>query len=233
LWADICGWILGSVLGCAVSMRGLLNLHGSVVAIGDQAVALLGGPAAGKSTLAAAFVAAGHRLLSDDHVVLSHDGGRFCALPGPPRLRLWPESLSLLDLEAEHLPRVVGTYGKRYVDLASGSSGAVIAGGRGKSAGGHCDVPVPLAAVYVLAARDGARTGAAVEPLSLSRASHELLRKRFLSVSLSTEHTAAQFRRLSSIAQQVPVRLLHRPEGLDTLPDVVRAIQADLDVVSA
>lgn len=227
-WADLAGWILGTVLGYAVCMRGLLNLHGSVVSVNGQAVALLGGSGAGKSTLAAAFVKAGHAMVSDDHVVLSPEGARFCVLPGPPWLRLWPESLPLLDLDADPLPRVVGAYAKRYVNVSPSVAGTRSEWGWRDGASQGRAAPMPLAAIYVLTPRDDARAGVSIESLSPTAALLQMLRKRFLTVSLSAEHTAAQLRALSALAAQVPVRLLQRPEGLDTLPDVVRAIQEDL-----
>ncbi len=73
---ELSSWMLGTVLGYAMCLRGLPTLHGSVVEIDGRAVALLGASGAGKSTLAGALVAAGHAMLADDHLVVRRaDGG--------------------------------------------------------------------------------------------------------------------------------------------------------------
>ena len=41
-WQELSGWILGSVLGFAMCVRGLPTLHGSVVAVDGRAIGLLG-----------------------------------------------------------------------------------------------------------------------------------------------------------------------------------------------
>jgi hypothetical protein len=205
-------WILGSILGLATTIRGLPTLHGSVVAVDGRAIGLLGGSGAGKSTLAAAFVAAGHAMVADDHLVIRREAGGFAALPGPPRLRLWPASTALLDLAPDSLPRVEHYADKRYVDV---------------DAGRHARGPVPLSAIYILMPRDPGRHVAAIEPLPARRALYLLLAQRFSTTELSRTHTAAIVEALSAVAQTVPVRLLYRPHGLPTLPEVVSAVTAD------
>ena len=53
----------------------------------NQAVAFLGDNAFGKSSLAACFLAAGARLLTDDLLVLHESSDRVLAYPGPPRIK--------------------------------------------------------------------------------------------------------------------------------------------------
>ena len=71
---ELSAWMLGSVVGYAMCLRGLPTLHGSVVAIDGLAVGLVGASGAGKSTLAGALVAAGHAMLADDHLVVRRGG---------------------------------------------------------------------------------------------------------------------------------------------------------------
>ena len=54
-------------------------------------VAFLGSNAFGKSSLAACFLEAGARLLTDDLLILRESGNRILAYPGPPRLKLFPK----------------------------------------------------------------------------------------------------------------------------------------------
>jgi hypothetical protein len=76
-------------------MAGYLVFHGNTVRIGNVAVVLAGGKGSGKSTLTAALLARGHRLLSDDIAALRQESdGTFTALSGFPAMKLWPDSLA-------------------------------------------------------------------------------------------------------------------------------------------
>jgi hypothetical protein len=211
-WMELSGWLLGSVLGYAMALRGLPTLHGSVVAVNGQAIGLLGVSGAGKSTLAAAFVAAGHAMLADDHLVVGQDAGGCSALPGPPRLRLWPASLPVIEAEPATLPFSADADGKHFVEPASNA---------------YCAQALPLAAIYILMPRDAGRTQAACETLSPAAALNALMNQRFSTAPLFPSYTATSFAKLSDLAQRIPVRLLYRPQGLETLPAVVRTIQED------
>ena len=211
-WRDLSGWLLGSVLGCAMTLRGLPTLHGSVVAVNGQAIGLLGVSGAGKSTLAAAFVAAGHAMVADDHLVVGQDAGGYCALPGPPRLRLWLASLPVLESEPATLPFSADADGKYFVEPATNA---------------YCSQALPLAAIYILMPRDAARTQIACAALSPTAALYALMNQRFSTAPLFPSYTATSFAKLADLAQHVPVRLLYRPQGLETLPAVVHAIQED------
>lgn len=212
-WIELSGWILGSVLGCAMCLRGLPTLHSSVAAVDGRAVGLLGASGSGKSTLAAAFLAAGHAVLADDHLVVGQDDRGYCALPGPPRLRLWPTSLPVLDAVPESPSFWANADGKRYVEPAAGAYGTE---------------PLPLAAIYVLMPRDPARIGVAINDLPPAAALNALMNQRFCTAPLSATYTATSFAALAALAQGTPVRLLHRPQGLETLPEVVAAIRENV-----
>ncbi|MGR3805256.1 HPr kinase/phosphorylase [Marinibacterium profundimaris] len=58
-------------------------LHASCVAINDRAVLILGPSGSGKSTLALQLMAYGARLVGDDRIRLSVEGGALVAWPGP------------------------------------------------------------------------------------------------------------------------------------------------------
>src|SRR5213593_346883 len=85
-------YLLGQVLSFALIARGLEPLHATaVVVVGGGAVGFLGDCGRGKSTLGAAFLRAGHALLTDDLLVLRAAGYGFRAAPGPPRIKLFAE----------------------------------------------------------------------------------------------------------------------------------------------
>ena len=94
-------FLLGTALGILLHQRGLAVIHASAVAKGDQALLLVGKKGAGKSSLAGAFYATGHRLLSDDLGVVDLDKTPPMVLPGFPHIKLWPDSAAeLFDVSA-------------------------------------------------------------------------------------------------------------------------------------
>lgn len=216
---ELSAWMLGSVLGYAMCLRGLPTLHGSVVEINGQAVGLLGGSGQGKSTLAAALLTAGCAMLADDQLVVRRANERqeqdkWYALPGPPRLRLWPSSFGVLDRQAPLISTWADDEGKQHIEPTIEA---------------YCAEPRPLAAIYVLMPREYARREAATEELSPAAALNALMKQRFCTAPLNSTYTAASLTALSELAQQTRVRLLYRPEGLESLASVVAAVQGNLD----
>src|SRR5207244_7843154 len=80
-------YLLGQVLSFALLKQGIEPLHATVVVVGGGAVGFLGDCGYGKSTTAAAFLQAGHRLLTDDQLVVSASGTGVLAHPGPSRIK--------------------------------------------------------------------------------------------------------------------------------------------------
>jgi hypothetical protein len=71
---------------CALE-RGDISVHAAAVEVGGQGVLLAGPSRFGKTTLAAAFARAGHRLLSEDTTVCTSRYGP-AIFPGPAAVRL-------------------------------------------------------------------------------------------------------------------------------------------------
>jgi hypothetical protein len=132
--------LAGPIQAVLWHQRGLLPLHASSVVVNGLAVALAGPPAAGKSTLAAALSAEGHKILADDVCVVDvGDGADVTVLPGFPRLRLWRDALDRLGIAAKGLQRALSSGEKYFVDPCEGFAcepqklGAVIVLSRGAS----------------------------------------------------------------------------------------------------
>ncbi|GGE30392.1 hypothetical protein GCM10011391_06260 [Pullulanibacillus camelliae] len=95
-------YILGTCMGILLLQRKILPLHGSVIAINDKAYAFVGDRGAGKSTLAAAFLQRGYRLLTDDVIAVVMEKGDFpYVVPSYPQQKLWQESLNRLNMKSE------------------------------------------------------------------------------------------------------------------------------------
>jgi hypothetical protein len=94
------GFILAAqALPLAATLRGFEVLHAAGVVLADQAVLFSGPPGAGKSSLAAALLRRGGRLLSDDAVALEWQRGPIVAHPGAGALYLRAAEQDRLDAE--------------------------------------------------------------------------------------------------------------------------------------
>lgn len=102
LWGTVMGLALPHLLGAS----GAAVLHASCASKDGIAVAFLGPQRAGKSTVAAALLTQGWRLLADDAVVLSVGGARIRVAPSFPAIRLWaPQAFRLAaELALERVP---------------------------------------------------------------------------------------------------------------------------------
>jgi hypothetical protein len=84
-------YLLGQVLSFALLKMGLEPLHATVAVVEGWAVDLLGNSGYGKSSLGAAFLHAGHRLLTDDLLLVKQGPYGFYAQPGHGRIKVFPE----------------------------------------------------------------------------------------------------------------------------------------------
>jgi hypothetical protein len=204
-------YLLGQVLSFALIARGLEPLHATAVVFGNGAVGFLGDCGRGKSTLGAAFVRAGHPLLTDDLLVLRHEAGGFSAAAGPPRLKLFPTPARRILGDGLRGTPMNGRGGKLVFPLGARAT-------RGAA---------PLRALYVLCPR---RTGGTVviRPLSPRRAFVELTRNTFNACVLDAARLTRQFDLAARVAAAVPVKTLTYPRGLDRLAAVRAAVEADV-----
>jgi hypothetical protein len=214
--ADTATYLLGPVLGFVLRLRGTTCLHASAVALADRAIALVGPAGAGKSTIAAAFCRAGHRVMADDVVPLSISHGAVRAEAAYAQLRLWPDMVSLLFGTPDALPRLTPTWDKRALDLAA--------------AGCFEPQPLPLAAIYLL---EEPRPGAGVEIHEVARreAMLALLTHTYVGYLLDARMRAEEFDCLSYGAATVPVRRIVRPSDGVSPSQLCARIQNDLEAL--
>lgn len=105
---------LGSCLGALLHQRGMLVLHGCAIGLDSGCMIVAGHTGAGKSTVAAAFMQRGHRVLADDVVAVDAAGK---ALPGVPRIKLWKDSADQLGIDTARLNRIRPSMAKYDVPL--------------------------------------------------------------------------------------------------------------------
>ncbi|MFX3632364.1 MAG: aldolase [Candidatus Pristimantibacillus sp.] len=102
-------YLLGVCAAILLFQRRTVPLHGSSVIIDGKAYAIVGDCGAGKSTLAAAFLREGYKLLSDDIVAVTIDEktGTPIAHPGFPQQKLWQQSLNYFSMESDQYKQVM------------------------------------------------------------------------------------------------------------------------------
>jgi hypothetical protein len=209
---------LGNAMSIWLEHAGMPVIHASGIVVDDAAIGFMSHSGAGKSCLAAEFVAAGYPLLSDDTLALEITGSSVIAKPGYPQLRMWPQEAIHFLGHYRDLPIVASDSPKRRVPLATADFGA------------FCPHPQPLVRVYLPQRRDPAEvTDVEISPLPLRDAFFMLIRTGYL--TREAEALNLQSRRLdvfADLARRVPVRRLIYPSGLDKLPHVRDAVLADL-----
>jgi hypothetical protein len=203
-------YLLSQVLSFALLARGREPLHASVVTGPGGAIGFLGSPGDGKSTLTAAFLRAGHRLVTDDLLALSRHGRGYRAELGVPRIKLYPRVARAL------LGRRHGT-GSR---MNPHTTKLVLPLPRARVA----QRAVPLVALYVLARGRAIR----LRHLAPGEALLAIAGASFNTVHVDRRRLARQFAFAARLARAVPVARVSYPRRLGRLADVRDAILGDL-----
>jgi hypothetical protein len=180
--------------------RGDTALHAAAVEV-DGRVVVLGAPGTfGKTTLAAAFHAAGHRLLSEDTTCVRTSEAPL-VVPGPAMLRLRHDIAQQLEIPNA---TPVETVADDRVHLALDPA-----------VRGDCS-PVPLRAIVLLRRAD---RGLRIEPVHPIQVVQDLWA---LSFRLPTDADRARcFTAVADLARSVPVWNLQRPLTVRDLPATV------------
>lgn len=210
--ADLRVFLLGSLFGLLCHQRGLLPLHASAVLIDGAAVAFTGPSGIGKSTLAAAFAAAGYPVVADDVLVVDPSvTDRPTVRPALLGLRLWRQTLDGLGMPTTGLRPARAVLDKFAVPM-------VPAAGAG---------PLPLAALFHLEAA-GADRMAGCEPLkgltAISFLRDAVYRAVMADCMGLTARLAADVMRIAP-GLRLHARLRQVP-GFDRLPASVASISA-------
>ena len=197
------------ILPLALNQQGGLVLHGSAVEVEGGGLAFLGASGRGKSTLAASFAVAGHRLLTDDLLELEPSESAISARPGHHSLRLWDDSRAAL-FGADPVPMAPA------VEFTS--KARFLSGGRLV----FRVAPQPLRCVYLLG--DNEAQAPIIEPINGRDVLIELAKNAFLLDIAEPSRISAHFRRLSQVARLPIYYRLDYPRRFDALPAVRKAI---------
>jgi HPr Serine kinase C-terminal domain len=202
--------LLGQGMAVLLHQRGFLVWHASAVEIGGQAVAFLGDSGSGKSTLAAALHTRGHRLVADDVVAVRIGPQGPEVYAGFPQLKLWPDALGALGLDAGALRRVEPGLEKRAHRIDGGFAERAV---------------LPLAQVHIV------DEGPTVElaPVRPHEAFLALVRFAYGIQRLEGVTGLEHFRARSEIVRRTPVYRLSRPWDLSVMHSVVDRVEGELE----
>ena len=199
IWAEWCApltledtatYLLGPVMGFVMLLRGVVCLHASAIAIGNEAIALVGAGGSGKSTTAAAFAERGYSVLAEDVVTIDDLFDRFLVRPGYPCIRLWPAAVKALYGSETHLPKLTPNWDKCYLDLTEQFHGE----------------PLPLAAIYQLGERRHDVRAPFVETLDQAEGLMSLIANTYATKLMDKQMRAREFELLTRVVSHVPVR---------------------------
>jgi len=196
--------ILGTGFGLLLRQRGHVVLHASSVDISDKAVAFVGNPGCGKSTLALALLEQGHKLVADDVTALELNGRRALAIPSFPQINVEPEAAKAFSRDVRLLDRVQPRFDKRVVPVAD----SFLDGNR------------PLKCIFEL--EDGASV--TIARLGFSEAFGTLLTHSYRLGLFTTLEQAANVSQLANVIKVTPVFRITVPRSLTALPAVAQRV---------
>ncbi len=193
------------VLPLLLYQQGALVLHATTLAMHDEAIALIGMPGEGKSTLALALCNHGAAVIAEDVTIFRHDAkGVYMAFPGESHLLLSPDAVHACGHTSEHLPYAFEGSNRLVMNVPSISP----------------FTQLPLARIYRL------EEGRSVELALLSprEALAALIGNPpwywLLQILEPTTHRALR----STVAANIPIYSLRRPRNLDLLDDVAEIV---------
>ena len=197
--------LLGPVLADVLMSRGRIPLHANVVGTGAGAVAVVGPPGAGKSTLGAALACRGAVPWADDLASVDPDSGLVPFGTGRSKLNL--DALRALGMDERAAVPIYAGVDKRSVVLP----GAPVQAGADR----------PLRAIYRLVDDDTIGiddTPVLVRPLGLMR---DVFRVEVQQHAIGAQ---ALLDRCARLSERVPLYLLRRPRSMERLFEAADAL---------
>jgi hypothetical protein len=211
---DIVAFVEATGLPTALALRGVPLLHGSAVDTGSDAFLVLGAGGAGKSTLAAAAVAAGNSLLTDDVAALDITRGDVHVRPGSRQLQMNEDTAQAFGWDPAGLRRVFLTPSlpRKLAARLSTTDGTLSADAK------------RVAAIYVLGERRSRQVK--TERLVPAAAVNALLRNVYAECVADARARARLLPVWTRMAREIPVYRVSPPDDLTAASSLVDALAA-------
>lgn len=205
--------LVDQVLPRLLAHRGELVAHASAVQIGERTALFLGRSGWGKSTLAGLLHKAGHRLLSDDCVLLRTDDRGVSAVPTYPSLRMYDDSIGQTVGMGGTTTSVAGYSHKRRIPVTD-------------AAADHTACPVHV--IYLLNDPADAAADHAISPLSPAVACMAIVEHSFRLDMGSTAHTATLLGQAAGVLRRIPAFALRYPRDYAHGPQLTTLLEQHL-----
>ena len=213
---DLAMYFLGPVLGFFLRYHHVICLHASCVKIKDRAVIFCGDAGFGKSTTAAALALRGTPVLCEDIVPVEPIDNRYWAVPGYPRVCLWPDAVANLLHDPHALPLLSPTWEKRYLPLD---------GVRASFA----EEQKPVGVIYLFGDRSEDANAPRIEEMRPREALLGLVQNTYMNWLLDRDRRAEEFDFLWKVVQEVPVRRIVAHSQGERLPILCDRILEDAE----
>ncbi len=197
-------FLVGAVMATLLYQRGKLVLHGSAVSLNGQGVLFLGGPGAGKSSLAATHLSHGHLFVVDDVAAIEIENGFAWIYPGFPQIKLGDEIANLVTRDNDQYVLMDDLEDKQHFRINFGM----------------CQEKVPLRTIYVLKGDDHVQ----INGLTKREAIIELIRYS-IPTSVVKLTATRHFEQCFGLIQEVNVYSLHRSNTLTDLHQLVNLVE--------
>ena len=203
-----------------LSSLGAMMMHGACIETPHGPIAVFAESGSGKSTLSYALQDQGCRVLSDDCIKIVLDKGRCQAIPTYPSLRLWPDVVAGLSVDAEGSIPVAGYNDKRRIDVTRRDQVDAEIGPRDLQLGIILDRSTSPQQGDVLLVR--------LREFGKRAALMELLRQTFHLDVRDRQCQRQTFARLETFVRTLPFYGLAYPRKLEQMPAVARELLREL-----
>ena len=200
-------YIIGTALAIVLYQRGYLILHASSVMIGASAIALLGIPGSGKSSIAAALNTLGYDVITDDVAVIDTKSDTPSIFSGHHQIRLRSETAEVLGYNVDEKSSRLDIYGKYSYQISNRLPQA----------------PVPLAQIYSIS--EGQQT--LITRLPSQSAVIDLI-LHSIPTRWSLPEEEQHFAQCIDIAKRIPLFSLQRSSKVSELPELAKLIVANI-----
>jgi hypothetical protein len=209
-------YLLVDALSYSMIRLGREPLHATAILTDRGAIGFVGDSGYGKSTLGALFVRDGFKLITDDMLVLTHEGDACLAHAGPPRIKLYREIADrIFGGAAAGIPMNPLT-DKLIMPLTDEQV---------------VRQPAATRALYLI--RDNHDRGRPPHPcirqLSPAAAFPEILAATAGHYALERDRLTRQFEFVRRLVEHVPIKTLWYPRDTDSMSSLRDAVLGDLD----
>ena len=200
-------YIIGTVMALLLYQRGLLVLHASSLNINGSAVAFLGNPGSGKSSIAAALHKNGHEIITDDVSAIDFKGENIKVFPGYPQIKLSDDVARSLGYDIDSSIKLDQQEEKRGYRV----SNRLI------------ESPIELRQIYILTKA----SDQGIERIPHQEAVKEIIRHSYPTRFAEPENPE-HFLKCINIVNKIPLYRLNRSSSLHTLPMLAQLVEENL-----